>query len=58
MAKLPVTSVNTSTELASTAGSTTGSITRSLDAAGEVPRLCAASSSCTSNPRMAASVPM
>jgi len=40
------------------AGKMTGTSTFTRERAGDVPRLCAASSSCTSKPRMAASVPI
>ena len=56
-AKLPTTSVNTTSALTSTAGSSTGTSTRSLVVSGGVPRLRPASSSCPSKPRNAASTP-
>ncbi|MOA18097.1 hypothetical protein D3C78_1383850 [compost metagenome] len=58
MAKLPTTMVNTSSALARIEGITTGAMTFKRDTGGDVPRLWAASSSCESKPRMAASVPM
>ena len=56
-AKLPTTSVNTTSAFTSTAGSITGTSTRHLVTSGEVPRLRPASSSDPSKPRSAASTP-
>jgi hypothetical protein len=55
---LPITIVNTSSAPDKIAGSTTGTMTVSLERPGDEPRLCAASSRWASKPEIAATVLM